>query len=533
VRARRLGFYGTLCCGLSWAAASEGGTRVGERPAIERHLDQADVESGKVRFADLFRHGQLLFDARFNRLDGQGRPAVTGHGQPRGPGQPEFIRTSGPDANSCAGCHNQPRSGGAGEFVANVFVLAQERDPVVTTLDVRDSNERNTLGMMGAGPIEMLAREMSAELIAIREGARAEARASGEPVRRPLRAKGVSFGTILVHPDGLVDPRGIEGVDWDLIVKPFHQKGAVVSLREFSVTAMNHHHGIQGAERFSAGVDADKDGVADELTAGDATALAVFQAALNTPGRVLPRDRARRSAAERGEKVFATAGCATCHLPALTLADPVFTEPNPYNPQGSLRVRDVRRPFSFDLTRQGPGPRLERLPGGGAVVRAYTDLKRHDISDADYHHFANERAPQGTLAGVAPPSDFTEPPPPRPVRQFLTRKLWDAGNTDPYGHRGDLTTLTEAIHFHGGEARASRDAFFALPEPDRATVIEFLKTLQVLPDGSLRVVVSRDGPRSEVTPGSRPSPPASVRRRPRPPASPFRGDRAPPPPGRH
>src|SRR5262249_16668317 len=157
------------------------------------------------------------------------------------------------------------------------------------------SNERNTLGMMGAGPIEMLAREMSAELIAIREDAAKEARACGHSVRKPLVAKGVSFGQILVEPDGIVDPPRIEGVDWDLIVKPFHQKGAVVSLREFSNTAMNHHHGMQSVERFGEGVDADGDGVVNELTVGDITAVTIYQAALNTPGRVLPAHPARRA----------------------------------------------------------------------------------------------------------------------------------------------------------------------------------------------------------------------------------------------
>ena len=73
--------------------------------------------------------------------------------------------------------------------------------------------------------------------------------------------------------------------------------------------------------------------------------------------------------------------------------------------------------------------------------------------------------------------------------QFLTRKLWDAGNSAPYGHRGDLTTLSEAIHYHAGEARAVRDAFLAQSADDQAAVIEFLKTLQILPDGSPPVVV--------------------------------------------
>jgi hypothetical protein len=49
---------------------------------------------------------------------------------------------------------------------------------------------------------------------------------------------------------------------------------------------------------------------------------------------------------------------------------------------------------------------------------------------------------------------------------FLTRKLWDVGNTDPYGHRGDLTTTTEAILYQGGEARASPDAFAAADVAD-------------------------------------------------------------------
>jgi hypothetical protein len=485
---RRLTSCGvTLAVALATPALADD-TRIGERPAISVHLDQKDVEAGRIGLAQLFRYGRLLFDARFNSLDGQGRPGSTGAGLPRGSSQPPFIRTSGPDANSCFGCHFQPRSGGGGEFVANVFVLAQERDPVVTSLDPRDSNERNTLGMNGAGPIELLAQEMSTELIVIRDAALAEARSTGQPVRHRLQAKGVSFGSLLAHPDGRIDPRGIEGVDWDLIVKPFHQKGAVVSLREFSNTAMNHHHGMQSVERFGAGLDPDKDGKVDELTVGDITALTIYQAALNTPGRVVPSHPARRAAAERGEKLFDTVKCTGCHVPSLVLEHPVFSEPNPYNPPGNLRVADVSKPFVFDLTKDGPKPRLERLPDGRAVVRAFTDLKRHDLNDSDYYHFANERAVQGTLAGFAPASDFTEPPLPRPVRQFLTRKLWDAGSSAPYGHRGDLTTLTEAIHYHGGEARVSRDAFFALPAPDQAAIIEFLKTLQVLPDGSPRVV---------------------------------------------
>ena len=104
---------------------------------------------------------------------------------------------------------------------------------------------------------------------------------------------------------------------------------------------------------------------------------------------------------------------------------------------------------------------------------AYTDLKRHDLCDAEINVFCNEKLVQN---GVS-------------TREFLTRKLWDVGNSAPYGHRGDLTTITEAILAHGGEGRASRNAFAALTKDARDEVVEFLKSLQILPDGTGTLVV--------------------------------------------
>ena len=110
-------------------------------------------------------------NARFNTLDGAGRPESTGLGNPRpARGIPQnFNRISAPDATACSSCHNLPRVGGGGNIVANVFVLAQ-RFPFVTFDGVEGdsgkdlnletaSNERNTVGMFGSGFIELLARE--------------------------------------------------------------------------------------------------------------------------------------------------------------------------------------------------------------------------------------------------------------------------------------------------------------------------------------------------------------------------------------
>jgi hypothetical protein len=459
--------------------------QIGDRPALEKHVDQADINNNKIKFDELLRIGEIIFSARWTKPEGQGRPGATGNGAPtkRDPNNnPGFLRTSGTDATSCADCHNQPTAGGAGGFVANVFVLAQVLDPVTDSVSAEFSNERNTLGMNGSGAIEMLAREMTVDLQAIREAAKAQAKSSGQNVTLPLNAKGVNFGSIIATPQGGVNTSLVEGVDGDLIVKPFHQKGVVNSVRVFSNNAYNHHHGMEPVERFGVGQkdnkgnvittnDFDGDGVPDEMSVGDITAATLFQAAMNIPGRVIPASAARRAAAERGEALFSTIGCAQCHIPAMTLNSRLFSEPNPFNPPGNLRVQDVPQPYTFDLTRDIPKPWLERS-GSGAIVRAYTDLKRHVICDVLDPFFCNERVVQ---SGV-------------PTNQFITRKLWDVGNTAPYGHRGDLTTISEAILHHAGEARPQRAMFEALTKEQQAEIVEFLNQLQVLPIGSQREI---------------------------------------------
>jgi Di-haem oxidoreductase, putative peroxidase len=79
-----------------------------------------------------------------------------------------------------------------------------------------------------------------------------------------------------------------------------------------------------------------------------------------------------------------------------------------------------------------------------------------------------------------------------PVDQFLTRKLWDVGNTAPYGHRGDLTTITEAILHHAGEARLARERFASLGKDQQGEIVEFLKQLQILPNGAPRIIDESD-----------------------------------------
>lgn len=442
-----------------------------DSPVLSGHIEQADIDAGKYSLQELSEAGRKVFVALFNICDGQGRPSTTGGGDHRDPGgQPAFIRTSSPESNSCAGCHNMPRAGGAGDFVANVFVLAQTMNPVTFSVAAAESNERNTLGMFGSGAIDMLAREMTADL-----RSQAAGLADG---KHTLKTKGVEF-EVTISAGAVTASRGI---DTDLIVKPFHQAGVVRSIREFTVNALNHHHGMQAEERFDLNShkgnppDYDGDGVSRELTVGDVTALTVFQAALGVPGRMMPATPEARDEVLRGERLFAEVGCASCHVPEMRLRSADFVEPYSLNPSGTFA--NGEKPFVFGMTQAGEGPYLE-ADGGGAIVRAYTDLKRHNLCDdpgnaSGIRFYCNEKLAQGRPGQDGRPG----------AEFFITRKLWDVGNSAPYGHRGDLTTITEAILAHGGEARAARDAFAGRPVEDQAVVVKFLKTLAVLPTGS-------------------------------------------------
>jgi cytochrome c peroxidase len=200
---------------------------------------------------------------------------------------------------------------------------------------------------------------------------------------------------------------------------------------------------------------------------------------------VIPNDPAIEAAIRLGERRFVDIGCTSCHIPKLPLTDNgwVFTEPNPFNPSGNRQPADGPI-YSLDLTSPHlPSPRLK--PRGGVVyVPAFTDLRLHDICDGpddpniepiDMH------APAGSVAFF------------KGNRHFITRKLWGTANEAPYFHHGQFTTLREAVLSHGGEAAWTRSNFNALPPAERDAVIEFLKSLQVLPPGTPTLVVDERG----------------------------------------
>ncbi|MBI1786454.1 MAG: thiol oxidoreductase [Acidobacteria bacterium] len=512
--------YKTICVVLL-ALAAPAFAQIGREVAVSAHLE--DGAEFKIPLSGLLAHGKLLFTANWTIQEGGGRPLTKGTGAPlTDPTSPLVFprnanRLSAPDANSCAGCHNAPFgiAGGGGDMVANVFVLGQRFD--FATFDPADhvptrgavdeigrpallqtlANSRATLGMFGSGYIEMLARQMTAELQAIRD----RTPLGGS---LPLVTKGVSFGRIARALNGSWDVSGVEGLPApsiatsssldppNLIIRPFHQAGAVVSIRQFTNNAFNHHHGIQSTERFGIGADPDGDGVINEMTRADVTAVSVFQATLAVPGRVIPNDPAVESAVLHGESLFHPSGCEACHLPRLPLVRRgwIYTEPNPYNPPGNLRPGQAAT-LPIDLSSDElPSPRLP-VEDDVVYVPAFTDLKLHDIStgpndpNAEALDMNQPAGSAGFFAGN---------------RKFITRKLWGTANEPPFFHHGKFTTLRESVLAHSGEALASRRAFEALDDYGRNSVIEFLKTLQVLPPGARHLIVDENGKKKHWPP---------------------------------
>jgi len=486
---------------------------IGAEKAIPRHLQ--DGEESKLSLAELVRFGEKLFIANWTDQDGGGRPLSKGTGQPLTDrsqslaGARAFNRLSGPDANSCQGCHIGPYqlAGGGGDFVANAFVMADrfdfvtfERGDTKPTRGAVDEagrpvtlqtvgNSRLTPGLWGAGYLEMLARQMTGDLRRIRD--------SIQPGQsKVLVSKGVSFGTLARKRSGAWDTRDVQGLPRpsltaatpaiapSLLIRPWRQSGSVVPLRDITNTSFNVHHGIQTTERFGVGTDPDGDGVVNEMTRADVTAVTVWQATLPAPGRVIPNDATKERMILAGERLFGEIHCTSCHVPSLPLDrnGGVYSEPNPYNPPKNLR-RGEARTLEVDLASSTlPQPRLASSEHDSTVIHVpvYTDFKLHDIT--------NPADPD-----AAEPLDINERPGSSKFtagnRRFLARRLWGVGNQPAHFHHGLFTSLKQAVLANAGEALEQERSFERMTQDEQNSLIEFLTSLQVLPAGTKSLVV--------------------------------------------
>ena len=488
------------------------------------------VRSGRSAEAFIlaFERGDEIFGAQFNALDGIGANVGNGERFTRVPrsdlkGMGQWFahtppRVTGPNAQICFECHNIPFEDGAGLISGNIH-----RDTTrAGTLD--KIIQRNAPHLFGSGGVQRLAEEMTEELQTRARQAIDTCAAPGCSVTVTLTSKGVNFGTVVITrtapgPEPIppnncmgtdaipfIDPadclagvtadiRGLQGLARDLVVRGFQWKGSIAFLRDFNRDASNQEMGMQSVEIAGENRDGDFDGVINELRVGDQTALSIYISAQPRPttrqelarlGLIPALTRAENDAITRGTARFAAIGCATCHIPSLTINRAMFSEPSL-----DASFRDTRFPagqdpisrglnpataVSYDLTNDQPDNRIvvngrevrfgafERgSVRGSAIVRLLGDLKRHDMGRG----LAEQIDEIATGASV-----------------FLTENLWGVASTAPYLHDGRATTLTEAILLHGGEGQASRDSFARLPVAQQSDVLAFLnnQVLFVIPE---------------------------------------------------
>jgi len=425
----------------------------------------------KNKLQQLTAIGEKLFDAKFTTLDGNGRPFATQAIVPTKRKHPtavgEFSRTAGMDANACGGCHNMPFPGGAGEFVTNVFVSEGFESADFDSIDPQFSNERGTNSIFGDGLVELLAREITADLKAERGKALKEAAEKGAPVRTKMSSKGIDYGWLTVSPDGMVNMSELSGVDMDLVIRPFSQKGVMTSLRQFTVNALNQHHGMEAVERFggrwTGSPDFDGDKVANEVHDGDVSAMVAWQATLKMPVMKTPDDPRWKAAAAAGAHEFDAMGCSSCHRQELPLKSLLFEDPGPNDVAGTLNDKQVQQPAVYDIGLRDWAKLLKKNDKGEYLVPLFGDLKRHTITDEGQEKLGNELMAQR----------FVD----RNI--FMTAELWGLASTPPYGHRNDITTIDEVIRAHGGEARDAAAKYASADAKDRSALIAYLKTLVI------------------------------------------------------
>ena len=165
------------------------------------------------------------------------------------------------------------------------------------------------------------------------------------------------------------------------------------------------------------------DGGTPELSGVQLDDLVTYLEWLAVPAR---RDRDQPEV-RRGERLFASYGCADCHVPQLTAAIA--------GPAGEAREQ---------------------------TIQPWTDLLLHDLGSG--------------LADGRP--DFAAT-----GSEWRTAPLWGVGLAEHVGgrvgylHDGRARTLLEAILRHGGEADDARAAVVAAAPAERAALLAFLKSL--------------------------------------------------------
>ena len=250
----------------------------------------------------------------------------------------------------------------------------------------------------------------------------------------------------------------------------FGWRGQMSSVREFVLVACAEELGLRVKDRGDAFRD-QPDWPLDEesrrprsqppvdLTQAHVDALSEFVRSLPAPRQLLPESEESAREVRQGERIFASTGCAVCHVPDMGPAQGVYSDflLHDMGPTFADRVAaplSTAQPRVFTQT----GIRGIRPPGGGGYGG-------------------------GSSLALVPTSNTIVIPPSlgelaKATQAFRTPALWGVADSAPYLHDGRAETLDEAIRSHGGQGEESAARYASLPQQDRTRLLAFLGTLK-------------------------------------------------------
>lgn len=429
-----------------------------------------------------FKAGEELFEAEL--------PVMNGFGDAMDGKSPNMHRVhrgahGGPDTSSCRSCHHRGGDDGAGEYTEAALTGGDGKRPA-------SANERNPPHLQGGGAVQILAHEITAHL-------RSQLAGDSYPESHKVKLsyQGVDFGEITVNPDGSRDTSALKAIDPDLVVRPFGWKGTHSTLRRFAEEAFQVHHGLQSTALVDSRVyfdvlprgtspatralfaalgenpedDPDGDKMRGELAGVQLAAIATYLTLLPLPVIEPPRAPDLLAAWRQGITTFGAIGCESCHKPSWIIKNPVWTEYNEGESSKGKLEMDLRKDIQNGTVLRNWDSSIYDYP-----IFLFSDLRRHDMGE----ELADR--PQSTPAGgmgKPPKAGFAGPDIPRSY--FLTRPLWGLADSAPYLHDGRALTIHDAIVMHGGEAKAARDAYAALPVEKQRAIQVFLYSLARAP----------------------------------------------------
>ncbi|MCQ0986712.1 di-heme oxidoredictase family protein [Jiella marina] len=549
----------------------------GDEPSLGEgiRLSQDEISNGNVGFAHVIEIGRHLFTQSFVAREGYGegptgprekkrRQMVSSGLGPMAPfAQIPWMRVHGLDAQACLECHNvsgfedleggvtpgrtvrPDRVSGAGAVTSAAIINPLLEDPapqwVLDAFRERGAADpgnmyavflRNPPHVLGAGYTQKLAEEMTFDLLSQRRAAISQAdSARGQWYEIRLNSKGTNFGRYQVRvdpsapsPAGLLQPcgenpglvercDGIEGVSEDFVVRPFQWKGIASNMRNFVRDALNFHFGMVPVELAPNDADPDGDGIANEVSVGEVTALAAFALSARPPSQAAPAGNQEQAQVARGRELFEGSGlansadaCVTCHQVSKTVLNPVVTVHDPRTPEAAAIAsrESARGGPALTVTENGVGlgqaaPRGLPLPvereflAGGqtsarerAVTRESTqetgrnlpngaafafNLNMNTPSEDRVYQASQPRLPSDSTGAIEVPlfSDLKRHAMGRcladvirqqtdregvfvPRDQYVTRPLWGVADTGPWLHDGRALSLRDAILKHADSA---------------------------------------------------------------------------------